>query len=610
MADKLAIMLELERRGKLPPDKLALLTEARKRGLVGGAPQQQAAPQSDTPPVGAVPGSREYADWAARRAMALRKTDQTVPMVGPHAAPTMVRPIQQPQAVQPDVTNNPQNSALPGFLGQMSNTIRSSTQGLQDSATLNLGDEMAAGVKTGIDAMTGQPADYGKTLQQAERLSADTANLNPSAYGFGQTAGTLALLGRAPSRAIMSAVPAVLAKGTIKRAALSSGTIGATMGFGEPGSIQDRLKNAAIGGATGLLTGAAGGYVAGRLAAPTAGKAATPTVEKLFDEASGAFRAARASGATVSKPAVSNIAAGLRQIMVDEGAITPSGKVADLPKISHALALIDDYATQPVSMEQLFRVRKQLGKAAASTDKEERGLAMDLLRHLDDSVESLSTQAGDFVAGGAGSGEQAVADWVKGRQLWHIAKKGESVETLISTAARKSKKAVAVPPEQSLRNQFENFISKDRNLRGFNPEERAALNSVVEGTTTGNLAKSVGKLAPTTIGGLTFKGGVPLAVGAALGSPGLGVAVAGGSYAIGLAGRLVSRLSTQGQAELARVLILNGGKLPTKVPSNLSGPVKKTLGNLIMVGGANSANLGQQITHMLAGPQATGAVTQ
>ncbi len=48
MADKLSIMLELERRGALPEDKAALLSEARKRGLVDStSPELTDKPQDD-----------------------------------------------------------------------------------------------------------------------------------------------------------------------------------------------------------------------------------------------------------------------------------------------------------------------------------------------------------------------------------------------------------------------------------------------------------------------------------------------------------------------------------------------------------------------------------
>lgn len=57
MTDKLAILLELEKRGTLPPDKKAMLAEARKRGLVPPL-QEQAGPNAE-PPAGLAPGSQE-----------------------------------------------------------------------------------------------------------------------------------------------------------------------------------------------------------------------------------------------------------------------------------------------------------------------------------------------------------------------------------------------------------------------------------------------------------------------------------------------------------------------------------------------------------------------
>lgn len=58
MADKLAIMLELERRGALPEDKVELLAEARKRGLVSS--DEQATPDMKLQDDGAGP------EWSAK----------------------------------------------------------------------------------------------------------------------------------------------------------------------------------------------------------------------------------------------------------------------------------------------------------------------------------------------------------------------------------------------------------------------------------------------------------------------------------------------------------------------------------------------------------------
>lgn len=500
---------------------------------------------------------------------------------GPYAPP--------PAQPRPD---NPQNSVLPGILGQLSNTFRAATQGAQDTMTIGFGDELAAGAKTGIDAATGQPVDYGKNLQQAEGITADTANLNPDAYNAGTMIGTAGLMGR-PGIGVLAALPA---KGLIRRAALQSGALGATMGLGTPGSIEQRLQNAAIGGVSGLALGAGGGAVAKILGR---GVATAPTVRGILDEAKSGFRAAENSGAIVDKPAVQNIVGGLRQILVDEGALTPSGKIAGLPKVAHAIALADDYAGAPMTMEQMFRLRKQVAKAAGSIDPDERQIGVTLLKHFDNSVESLSSQAGDFVGGGASAGDQATQDWAKARQLWQTGKKGQTVEKLITSAKRQARKSAATPGEQTLRNKFETFYENDKNLRGFSPAERAAISKVATGTKVGNIAKAVGRLAPTTLGGLGFKGGVPFAIGSYIGGPAAGFGLAGTSLTAGTIGRIVSTLSTRQQAELARVLVLNGGKVPAKIATGVSPEVRRALGNIILMGGSKAPEIGQSVMQML-----------
>ena len=78
----IGLLLEAEKRGLLPPDKLALLNEARKRGLVpGGAPAQAAPPPNDVPPGG------DMSQW-----------QQTPPGLGP-SQPSAPQPGMEPQSL-------------------------------------------------------------------------------------------------------------------------------------------------------------------------------------------------------------------------------------------------------------------------------------------------------------------------------------------------------------------------------------------------------------------------------------------------------------------------------------------------------------------------------
>lgn len=507
-----------------------------------------------------------------------------------------------------DTTGNPEASQLPGLFGQAHNTFKAISHGAGDMTTLGLGDEIFAGIaspfRAGAEAIQGRGFDIGKAFQEELRIGEDRAanlrNLNPGAYDTGSAIGTLALLGRAPGRGVPIAAPKP--SGLVKRAALQSGGIGATIGFGEPGTFQERAMNAAQGGTVAALLGAG----AAKLLAPSAARSATPSVTELFSKGDAAFKAARASGAVVSAGAVQRTVGDLRSFLSAEGAITPSGKVADLPKINHALALAEEYATAPTTMEQLLRIRKQLAKAAGSTDKDERLLGTQLVRTFDEAVTKMGTA--DFVGASAPAGAKAIKDWEIGRGFWHTAKKAESVEKVANSAVKQSRRSAAVPLEQARRNKFGNFVENEKNLRGFSPEERKALQAVADGTVGGNIAKQIGRLAPTTPGGLmgriTVSGAPGAALGTFMGGPLMGAIgggiTAGGSIGVGYIGKAIASLGTSNRLKLAQALIRNGGMVPSKaVASALPLPVQNLISVLRAIGVGNSAQSGQAIAEAL-----------
>lgn len=496
---------------------------------------------------------------------------------------------------QARVEGNPEASPLPGGAGDAMNAWNAFNHKAQDVSTFGLGDEIYA-VATSPFREHGLPgffngkgydigAAINEGLQPAEERAANLRDLNPQAYDAGAIPGSLALLGRSPSRA-----PTPLPQGNklLVQATGQGAAAGAALGFGEPGSLEER----AWGGARGALTGGATGLIGGKLVKDfTRGMVpSVPSAGAHIATSKGAFSAARGSGAVVAQPKGAQLMQDMRQVLVADGAITPSGKIAGYPKIQHALDLADDYASAPMTMEQLLKVRKQVAKAAKSFDPDERRLAVEMLRALDDGVLKLKTAAGDFVQG---AGEQAVRDWAMGREFYHIGKKSESVDKLITSARRQAKKSAAVPVEQATRNKFGSFTDKEANLRGFKPEEVAALKAVSEGGVVGNAAKQVGRLAPTTLGGLGFKAGVPYAVGHTFAGPVGGAALAGTTVGLGVIGKIIARLSTDQKAQLASLIVRNGGKLPTRVPQSLPAPLKNALGNLILTAGASSTEAQQ-----------------
>jgi hypothetical protein len=638
----------------------------------------------NSPPAGAAPGSRAYADWAAAQARA----GKTLPQVGPQppsasdAAPmkrnadgtinlsdvlaqqTHTGAYAPPSAPQPDVTQNPLNSALPGPLGQLHNTIRAASQGAMEAGTLNLGDELYAGVTApfvaAFDAAQGRGFDVGDAFQrrlaEGEQTDANLRSLNPGAYDVGQTAGAFGLMGKSGGRVPLTAEIGPALRYAVPKAAATGAAFGAAAGIGTPGSIQDRLASAG----EGALVGGTIGAVGGKLASVASTRAPTPTVEQLLSGAKTAFKDAERTGVVIPKESVAGFKDALKTDLMDEGVITPSGKVAGFPKVAHALDMTNDFAagtkkfvpmsegdkqfewswsrspdtgmaavkvggnvytalthqeamakaiaaegngvralvnanpeahlgyqiTQGMTVKQAKTLRKAIASAAKSTDPEERFHGVRMLNQFD-----------QFMVDNGGA---AAAPWQTGRDLYHIGKKGQTIEGLIDAANRRSRKSVAVTTADATRNRFDNFVGRPKNLRGFKPEEVAALERVGNGTRVGNVAKAVGQLAPTTLGGLSVKGGIPFAVGNAIGGPFGGTVAAGTTLGLGYVGRFISHLSTKQQAELARVLVLNGGKLPKTVPVGLSGPVRKAIGNLIAVSGARSPAVASTVLQMLS----------
>jgi len=516
------------------------------------------------------------------------------------------RPEQPAQPMGP----NPRASQLPGVLGDLHNLSRASAAGGGQGTTLGWGDELYAGVTAPIraigPAMAGEGYDVGKAFGEGlSMMQEDTRNdiaLNPGMAQASDLLGSVALMGKSGGRLPAPAVAtaAQTAGKLAAKGATVGGAYGAVSGAGRGETMEERLTGAATGGATGVLLGGAGGYTVGKLAIPSHPK--VPTPGEMKRQAVSGFKASEATGAVISQPSVAVYADELQNMLRQEGLITPSGKVAGYPGVSHALNLIDDFAQGNTTIMQARAIRKQLGRAASSADAAEREIAVRMIEQFDDFMEAL--RPGNFVAG---NGKEAVNQWMRARSSYHVAKKGESVEKLIETAARKHRKSRAIGIDAALRNQFDNFVSRDRNLRGFNPAERAALTRVGEGTPVGNAARAVGGLAPSSAAGLTFKGGVPYMIGQTLGGgPVTGAIAAGGTMGLGMAGRIVANMSTKQQAALASLIIRNGGKLPP--PQMLPPALQQAFGGFLRTEGSQSPELGKAVLQMLtqSNPQLLG----
>lgn len=196
--------------------------------------QSTAAPPA-TPPAGAKPGSREYADWAAARARSQVAAGErpNLPMVS------------DPKYVYP------QSSALDPFV-----------QGV----TFGWGDELRGAVQGGLAAAQGGDfgSTYAQTVDEARQSLDRERQVNPwgslaAELGGGVATSILAAPVAGPLAGLGNAERTLPLWQQVVRGGLVAAPAGAVYGAGASGdSLQERASGAFFGG----MTGAGGGAVA------------------------------------------------------------------------------------------------------------------------------------------------------------------------------------------------------------------------------------------------------------------------------------------------------------------------------------------------------------
>jgi hypothetical protein len=388
----------------------------------------------------------------------------------------------------------------------------------------------AIGVDDAISGI-GKALGMAPTVAAAEKVQgAKSARAPTRASGVGRAVGEIA--GTLPTLALPG--------GAFAQGAYSSGLL---TNQRDPKNIAAEML---VGGVVGKAGDVALRGVTSRIADRKIAKA-VPTVEQLKGQASRLYQKAEQRGITATKKQTQTLASKMKAVAQDEGLISPTGRVSSAyPKAKEALDLTKDFARGQMTPKQMQTVRKVLSEGAGSTDRSERRIAMAMLDNFDDWTAPLAP-------------ELAQARSVSRRYI-----NAEKLGTARELAESKAGQFTGSGLENALRTEYRNL---DRQIvrgqeRGFTPETIEAINKVSRGTTTSNIARNVGKLAPTGVvsGGLAT--GVPFLVGNAIGGPTLGGILAAGAGGAGLAGRRLATDINMRNAGLAELIARQGGALP------------------------------------------------
>lgn len=445
------------------------------------------------------------------------------------------------------------SGSLTAAKGMTANAVNqgSALDPILQGATFGFGDELIGGA-AGLMSKAGGgefTSAYESTRDRAREGLENFRERNP----IGSTA--LEIAGGIPTAFIPLGAAARGARlGTkVARGALAGGVSGAAYGAGAAdGDMADRAGGAAAGLATGATIGGAVplvGRAIGKSIGSRAGAKAAPTTDELGRASQAFYQASEQQGLAINQSAFANMAtnmiADLNAAGIDKG-IQPKAFAAANRVISAANTGVSPTLKDIDLLRQLSVGIARDGLAG----KNEQRIAGKIIEHLDDFVDNL--KPGDVVAGDP---IKAVSFLNRGRALYKSKAKADLIEQAIATA-RKSASGF----EAGLRNEFRKLSNSKRLARYWTKDERAAIDRVISGTTTGNLLRFLGTMgmpidqARNWLGVAMGGGGV----GAMLGSPVAGIAAVGA----GTAAKYGARGVTRGLAKQTGAVARSGGRVP------------------------------------------------
>lgn len=348
-----------------------------------------------------------------------------------------------------------------------------------------------------------------------------------------------------------------------------------------------------LGGVAGALIGGAGASSAAQkfsqAAAARLASKAIPTAEDTLKTAGQQFNAANDMNMVVTGNVPQDIAASMRANLRREG-FSPSGQKPVFDAIDELHALGDSPA---VLMNDVETVRKQLTKLKMSPDGSVREAAKRAIGDLNDGKASVDPAY--VVRGDADQYSKLISDavgnYAAGKRSNTVMGKVDLAELNAGTAGSGANQdnALRQAVKQLARPQNNTNIPVAKKL-GFNDQEVAAIRQAATGTLTGNLARYVGKAAPTGIVSGALTGTAGHAVGGPIGAialPAAGyIAKKIGDLSTKRAVAAVDRL-VRSRSPLAAQVI---AQLPVQITNQLPAKSQRLLRSLTL------AQLAQQST--------------
>lgn len=460
-----------------------------------------------------------------------------------YAAPAQDGPWADYKSTAKASASQPKRSLTQDVTGFMANVNRH----------LGVGDELAAGIKTARDVVTGNSGpDIGHTFrdemagqrQQENAFAVAHPHVAALAKGTGDAALVAVPGGKAanafnmPVTVMNRAVPMVVANAA--RGATTAGLTGAAYAAADAGTPQERAQGAARAAhdpVTLALGGALGAATTTRV--PMA-KPKPVNADQLKAQKTAAYAAADQAGVTYAPAFVGNMISGIEQDLA-KVRLNP----ARHPKAASMLDDIRGLAGQSPTLTELDQLRQVVSRDVASaTDKAERFMGKRIITQIDKHLDGAGPA--DVVAGSA---TDAAALIKNARDLNTRYRKVTDVQDAVTKAEmRAGSTGSGGNADNAIRQNLRRVLEKGQN---FTDEEAQSLEQIVMGGKGQNLLRLVGKLSPSG-NGLMAAGN--LASAAALGPLG---AIPG---AAGIVAKLKADAMTRQNVTRLVQMMANGGK--------------------------------------------------
>lgn len=381
----------------------------------------------------------------------------------------------------------------------------------------------------GSDWFKQRMGDYGMTYAPSEDAT------NQFARRVGQSVGS-------------AVVPVGMSANTGRAAlagltsAISGGVGGAAAQQIAPGNVGAEFAGEMLGS----LAGGGIGLLGARNAAQRQIEAGIPTVPQLKDQATQLYQRAEQNGVTASPQQTQQLADDMMGVLRQEGRVSPTGRISETyPKALEGMQLASDYAGQPMTPTQMQTVRSVISDGLSSTEPAERRISGLLVDQFDNWANPMAPELPQA--------RDVASRYLAAQQLERARELAEANTSAFTGSGL----------ENALRSQYRQL---DRNMiRGsarFNDDVAGAIETVNRGTDLSNVARGLGKLAPTGVVSAGLGMGIPGMLGTAIGGPGLGIAAGLGAGLTGQAGRAAATRMTERAADVAELTARNGGAIP------------------------------------------------